>query len=63
MGDALPKGNKRIALNIAMLVALVAATVGAGWSIWSKVQWVGVTAVGVFILAAVVVHFGRLRQS
>jgi hypothetical protein len=63
MGDALPKGNKRIALNIAMLVALIAATIGAGWSIWSKVQWTGVIAVGVFVLAAVFVHFMRPRQS
>jgi hypothetical protein len=63
MGDALPQGNKRIALNIAMLVALVAATIGAGWSIWSKAQWAGVTAVGVFILAAVVAHFLRSDRS
>ncbi|MBT5312190.1 MAG: hypothetical protein HOL38_11480, partial [Verrucomicrobia bacterium] len=63
MGDALPKGNKRIALNAAMLVALVAATIGAGWSIWSKVQWIGVIGVGVFILAAVVVHFLRSGRS
>ena len=59
MGDALPQGNKRIMLNAAMLVALVAATIGAGWSIWSKVQWAGVTVVGVFILAAFVAHFLR----
>ena len=63
MGDALPQGNKRIALNAAMLVALGAATIGAGWSIWSKVQWAGVTAVGVFILAAVVAHFLRSGRS
>ena len=63
MGDALPQGNKRIALNAAMLVAVVAATIGAGWSIWSKVQWAGVTAVGVFILASVVAHFLRSGRS
>ena len=63
MGDALPQGNKRIVLNAAMLVALGAATIGAGWSIWSKVQWAGVTAVGVFILAAVVAHFFRSGRS
>jgi hypothetical protein len=63
MGDAMPHGNKRIALNIAMLVALAAATVGAGWSVWSKVQWVGVAAVGVFFLAAVVAHFLRSGRS
>jgi hypothetical protein len=63
MGDALPQGNKRIVLNIAMLVALVAATIGAGWSIWSKVQWTGVTVVGLFILAAVFAHLLRSDRS
>ena len=62
MGDALPQGNKRIALNIAMLVALVAATIGAGWSIWSKVQWTGVAIVSVFMLAALVAHFLRVDR-
>jgi len=62
MGDALPQGNKRIALNIAMLVALVAATIGAGWSIWSKVQWTGVIIVSVFMLAALVAHFLRVDR-
>ena len=36
MGTSLPQGNKRIGLNIAMGIALVAATIGAGYSIWAK---------------------------
>ncbi len=52
MGDALPKGGKRVALNLAMGLALLAASIGAAWSIWSKVKWVGVGAVGLFILLA-----------
>ena len=63
MGEAIPKGNKRIVLNIAMLVALIAATIGAGWSIWSKVQWNGIIAVGVFIALAVVVHFTKSKNA
>jgi hypothetical protein len=63
MGEAIPKGNKRIVLNIAMLVALIAATIGAGWSIWSKVQWNGIIAVGVFITLAVVVHFTKSKNA
>ena len=39
LGDALPKGGKRVALNLAMGVALVASLIGALWSIWSKLQW------------------------
>ena len=63
MGEAIPKGNKRIVLNIAMLVALIAATIGAGWSIWSKVQWNGIIAVGIFIVLAVVVHFTKSKNA
>ena len=63
MGTSLPQGNKRIVLNIAMGVALVAATIGAGWSIWSKVQWTGVIAVGIFFALAIIVHFTRSKQD
>jgi len=63
MGDAMPKGGKRVVLNIAMLVALAAATIGAGGAIWNKVQWTGVIIVGVFILAALIAHFLRSGRS
>ena len=63
MGTSLPQGNKRIVLNIAMGVALVAATIGAGWSIWSKVQWTGVIAVGIFFALAIIVHFTRFKKD
>ena len=63
MGDAIPTGNKRIVLNISMLVALIAATIGAGWSIWSKVQWIGIVAVGIFIALAVFVHFTKSKNT
>ncbi|HAA72411.1 MAG TPA: hypothetical protein DCE55_24955, partial [Planctomycetaceae bacterium] len=33
LGEHLPQGGKRIAINAVMLVALIAATIGAGWSI------------------------------
>ncbi|MDP6893709.1 MAG: hypothetical protein QF731_11100, partial [Verrucomicrobiota bacterium] len=60
MGEAIPKGNKRILLNIAMLVALVAATIGAGWSVWAKASWWGVAAIALFIYAAIE---GKLWQK
>jgi len=63
MGEALPQGGKRVALNIAMLVALLGATIGAGWSIWSKVQWTGVGIVAVFVVAVLSVHFSRAQKS
>lgn len=52
LGENLPKGNTRILLNAAMLLAIGAATIGAGWSIWAKTQWVGVGLVVAFVGAA-----------
>ena len=63
MRDAMPTGGKRVALNIAMLVALAAATIGAGGAIWNKVQWTGVIAVGIFFALAIIVHFTRSKQD
>ena len=64
MGDALPKGGKRVALNLAMGLALVAASIGAAWSIWSKIQWVGVGVVGAFILLVWFGHgYRKLNQK
>ena len=57
LGDALPKGGKRVALNIAMGVALVASLIGALWSIWSKLQWLGI---GIFAGFILLVCLGRL---
>ena len=60
MGTSLPQGKKRIVLNIAMGVALVAATIGAGWSIWSKAGWWGIAAVALFLYATIE---GKLWQK
>ena len=64
MGDALPKGGKRVALNLAMGLALLAASIGAAWSIWSKAQWIGVGVVGAFILLVWFGHgYRKLNQK
>ena len=63
MGTSLPQGNKRIGLNIAMGIALVAATIGAGYSIWAKAGLWGVLAVGVFAGLAIVVQFNRQKPN
>lgn len=63
LGDHRPEGLKRFLVNAVMLTALVAATIGAGWSIWSKIQWIGVGTVAAFIGLAVVVHFMRSGTS
>ncbi|MDE2680390.1 MAG: divalent metal cation transporter [Verrucomicrobiota bacterium] len=64
MGDALPKGGKRVALNLAMGLALLAASIGAAWSIWSKIQWIGVGVVVAFILLVWIGHgYRKLNQK
>jgi len=64
MGDALPKGGKRVALNLAMGLALVAASIGAGWSIWSKGGLKGVGVVAAFILLVWFGHgYRKLNQK
>ena len=68
-----PRGIRRLLLNIVMLVALLAATVGAGWSIWGRtmkvpgtpisVRWVGIVLVVGFIGLALGVHAMRSSQK
>ena len=59
LGDALPQGRWRLAANVLMLVAILAASVGAGMSIWANIGWVGVGLVGVLIVLAIVVPAKR----
>ena len=63
LGDAMPTGVRRLAFNLAMLVAIAAATVGAGLSIWTNLGWQGVAAVAAFIAVAAVAGFWRLEPG
>ncbi len=63
LGKDMPQGGKRILWNVLMLLALTIATFGAGWAIWSKIQWTGVYLVGAFVALAVVVHFTRKKPQ
>ncbi len=62
LGDNMLQGGKRIAMNIAMGVAFMAASIGAGFAIWSKTEfyfgsgWYGVAAVAVLIALALVIR-------
>ena len=54
LGDAMPKGKLRIVVNAVMLAAIIAASVGAGLSVWANVGWVGVAfAVGFVVISVV----------
>ncbi|MFP6739077.1 MAG: divalent metal cation transporter, partial [Planctomycetota bacterium] len=62
LGDNMLQGGKRMAMNIAMGVAFVAASIGAGFAIWSKTKfyfgsgWYGVGAVAVLVVLAIVIR-------
>ena len=62
LGDNMLQGGKRTAMNIAMGVAFVAASIGAGFAIWSKTKfyfgsgWYGVGAVAVLVVLAIVIR-------
>ena len=62
LGDNMLQGGKRTAMNIAMGVAFVAASIGAGFAIWSKTKfyfgsgWYGVGAVALLVVAAIVIR-------
>jgi hypothetical protein len=59
LGDAMPTGCRRVALNLAMGVALAASLIGALWSIWSKLQWDGLAAFGAFIVLIIIGQYWR----
>ena len=63
LGDDMPKGRSRVVWNGLMLVAAGFAAFCSVWSIWSKRGWLGITGLGVFVGAAVVVHFARPRGA
>ncbi len=72
LGGHIPRGGHRWLVNLLMMVALLAATIGAGWSIWGRTQmvpgtqlmvrWVGIALVGGFIGLAVVVQLARAAR-
>ena len=53
LGDAMPRGGVRIIVNAAMLLAIAAASVGAGLSVWANVGWIGVILAAGFIVVSV----------
>ncbi len=59
LGDALPTGGRRLAFNLAMLVAIAVAALGAGLSIWTNVRWWGVGLAASFVGLAVLTSLLR----
>ena len=56
LGDNMLQGGKRMAMNIAMGIAFLAAAMGAGYAIWNKLQWWGVAIGAVLVVLALVIR-------
>lgn len=73
LGDQVPRGGKRLALNALMLTAIAVATVGSALAIWNSKQiipgttiifrWVALGAVGVFVVLAAAAHVMRAGRA
>jgi Mn2+/Fe2+ NRAMP family transporter len=63
MGKNMPTGPKRILWNVLMALASGAAAFGSVWSLWSKLQWLGIVLLITFIVLCVVVHFARKKPQ
>jgi len=62
LGKSLPRGGKRVAWNVLMLLALAVVTPGSLWIIWNKAHYYGLGALGVFLLLLIVVQVARKRK-
>jgi len=62
LGENMPIGAKRILWNVLMALAAGAASFGSVWSLWSKLQWLGIGLLVGFIGLCVVVHFLRPKR-
>ena len=63
LGENIPKGIKRLIWNILMALAAGVATFGCVWSLWSKLQWMGIGILVGFIVLSIVVHFIRKKPG
>ncbi len=59
LGDECPTGGRRVVWNVLMGIAAGVATFASVSMVWIKAGWWGIGAIGVIVLAALVVHFQR----
>jgi hypothetical protein len=63
LGKYRPKGGKRVLWNVLMALAAGAAAFGSVWSLWSRLQWMGIILLVVFIVVVVVVRYARADKK
>ena len=63
LGENAPMGLKRLLWNVLMALAAGVASIGCVWSLWSKLQWLGIAILVGFIVLCIVVHFARSKPK
>jgi hypothetical protein len=63
LGNYRPEGGKRILWNVLMALAAGAAGLSSVWVLWSKLQWMGIILLIVFIALVVRVHYARAGKK
>jgi len=63
LGDEMPRGGRRVAWNLAMGIAVLAAGSASVYMVWVKTQYYGLAGVGAFLVLVVIVHFACPRKS
>jgi hypothetical protein len=63
LGKYRPGGGKRVLWNVLMALAAGAAAFGSVWSLWSRLQWMGIILLVVFIVVVVVVRYARADKK
>lgn len=63
LGDRLPQGGRRVAINGVMLLAIAAAATGSLYSINAKAGTRGLIALAAFVALALIVQFARKRPA
>ncbi|MDI6447695.1 divalent metal cation transporter [Anaerobaca lacustris] len=63
LGKYRPRGGKRVLWNVLMALAAGAAAFGSVWSLWSRLQWMGIILLVVFIVVVVVVRYARADKK
>jgi len=63
LGKYKPTGFRRVLWNVLMSVAAGAAALASAWCLWSKIRWMGVILLIVFLVLIVVVHYARAGKK
>ena len=60
--DEMPRGGKRVLWNMLTGLSAVAATIGAVYMIWIKAHWLGIAAVVLYVMLALMVYINQRNE-